>query len=126
MPEQVSNLLQLRSCPAVQVGGPAAIYSPQERTYLLLTPVPCPPSSGEALAGFLALKPTGTIETKTTDLAGDIALLHSPWTQVGTDEDGSEVSFSGITAEVVRQQADGTWKYVIDDRGAVPSGNRSE
>jgi len=80
----------------------------------------------EALAGFLALKPTGTIETKTTDLAGDIALLHSPWTQVGTDEDGSEVSFSGITAEVVRQQADGTWKYVIDDRGAAPSGNRSE
>lgn len=69
----------------------------------------------EALAGFLALKPTGTIKTKTTDLTGDIALLHSPWTQVGTDEDGTEVSFSGITAEVVRQQQDGTWKYVIDD-----------
>ena len=69
----------------------------------------------EALGGLLALKPTGTIETKTIDITGDIALMHSPWTQVGTDEDGGEVSFSGITAEVVRQQTDGTWKYVIDD-----------
>jgi len=34
---------------------------------------------------------------------------------VGTDEDGNEASFGGITAEVVRQQPDGTWKYVIDD-----------
>ena len=57
----------------------------------------------EALAGLLALKPTGTIQTKTTDVTGDIALMHSQWTQVGTDEDGGEVSFSGITAEVVRR-----------------------
>jgi hypothetical protein len=41
--------------------------------------------------------------------------MHSPWTQVGIDAEGDEVSFSGITAEVVRRQADGTWKYVIDD-----------
>ena len=68
-----------------------------------------------ALADLLALKPTGTIETKTTEITGDIALMHSPWTQVGTGEDGGKVSFSGITAEVVRRQADGTWKYVIDD-----------
>jgi uncharacterized protein (TIGR02246 family) len=38
----------------------------------------------EALADLLTLKPNGTIETKTTDLTGDIALMHSPWTQVGT------------------------------------------
>ena len=68
-----------------------------------------------ALADLLALKPTGTIETKTTEITGDVALMHSPWTQVGTGEDGGKVSFSGITAEVVRRQADGTWKYVIDD-----------
>lgn len=69
----------------------------------------------EALTDLLTLKPRGTISTKTTDLTGDIALLHSPWTQVGTDAEGNEVSFSGITAEVVRKQADGTWKYVVDD-----------
>ena len=61
-----------------------------------------------ALADLLALKPTGTIETKTTEITGDIALMHSPWTQVGTGEDGGKVSFSGITAEVVRRQAAGT------------------
>lgn len=69
----------------------------------------------EELADLLTLKPTGTITTKTTDLTGDIALMHSPWTQVGTNEDGAKVSFSGIAAEVVRRQTDGTWKYVIDD-----------
>lgn len=68
-----------------------------------------------ALADLLTIKPTGTIETKTIDLTGDIALLHSLWTQVGTDPEGNKVSFSGITAEVVRQQTDGTLKYVIDD-----------
>ena len=72
-----------------------------------------------ALADLLALKPTGTIETKTTEITGDIALMHSSWTQVGTGEDGGKVSFSGITAEVVRRQADGTWKYVIDDPWGV-------
>ncbi len=61
------------------------------------------------------IKPTGTIKTKTSDITGDIALLNSPWTQVGTDPEGNEVSFAGITAEVVRKQADGTWKYIIDD-----------
>jgi uncharacterized protein (TIGR02246 family) len=68
-----------------------------------------------ALTDLLAIKPTGTIQTKTANVTGDIALLNSPWTQVGTDEDGNEVSFEGTTAEVVRQQTDGTWKYVIDD-----------
>jgi hypothetical protein len=45
-----------------------------------------------ALADLLALKPTGTIETKTTEITGDVALMHSPWTQVGTGEDGGKVS----------------------------------
>ena len=71
--------------------------------------------NSKALADLLKIKPTGTIKTKTIDLTDDIAVLHSPWTQVGTDEEGNKVSFSGITAEVVRQQSDGTWKYVIDD-----------
>jgi hypothetical protein len=46
-----------------------------------------------ACADLLALKPTGTIETKTTEITGDVALMHSPWTQVGTGEDGGKVSF---------------------------------
>lgn len=44
-------------------------------------------------------------------VAGDLALMHTPWTM--TMPDGS--SPAGATAEVVRRQVDGSWKYVIDN-----------
>ena len=44
-------------------------------------------------------------------LTGDLALMHTPWTMQMPD--GS--SPKGATAEVVRRQSDGSWKYVIDN-----------
>ena len=41
----------------------------------------------------------------------DIALVHWSWTV--QDADGS--SRNGISAEVLRRQSDGTWKFVIDN-----------
>ena len=50
-------------------------------------------------------------------VAGDLALMHTPWTM--TMPDGS--SPAGTTAEVARRQADGSWKYVIDNPdGSAP------
>jgi ketosteroid isomerase-like protein len=43
--------------------------------------------------------------------AGDLALIHTPWTMQMPD--GSAPT--GATAEVVRRQADGSWKYIIDN-----------
>lgn len=43
--------------------------------------------------------------------AGDLALIHTPWTMTMPNGSSSE----GATAEVVRRQADGTWKYIIDN-----------
>ena len=43
--------------------------------------------------------------------AGDLALIHTAWTMQMPGGSSSE----GATAEVVRRQADGTWKYVIDN-----------
>ena len=43
--------------------------------------------------------------------AGELALIHTPWTMHMPDGSSPE----GATAEVVRRQADGTWKYVIDN-----------
>lgn len=43
--------------------------------------------------------------------AGDLALMHTPWTM--TMPDGSTPE--GATAEVVRRQSDGSWKYIIDN-----------
>jgi ketosteroid isomerase-like protein len=41
----------------------------------------------------------------------DIALVHWSWTV--RDADGS--SRNGISAEVLRRQLDGTWKFIIDN-----------
>jgi len=43
--------------------------------------------------------------------AGDLALIHTPWTMQLPDGR----SPTGATAEVVRRQPDGSWKYVIDN-----------
>ena len=43
--------------------------------------------------------------------AGDLALIHTPWTMQMPD--GSTPT--GATAEVVRRQPDGSWKYIIDN-----------
>lgn len=39
-----------------------------------------------------------------------LALTHTPWTMESTDGSKAE----GATAEVVRRQTDGTWRYIID------------
>jgi len=67
-----------------------------------------------ALEGFLALK--GTVELQTTHVVqhGDIALLRSAWRLKGTGPDGKPVEMSHSSAEVVRRQPDGSWRYIID------------
>jgi ketosteroid isomerase-like protein len=68
----------------------------------------------EALAGFLSLTPSITLSPRILGNAGDIALLSSRWVLKGTAPDGSAVDLSGESAEVVRRQADGSWKFIVD------------
>lgn len=68
------------------------------------------------LEGFLALKGTITFSEATIVEHGDTALCHARWTATGTGPEGP-VEMGGYTSEVVQRQADGTWKYVIDDPG---------
>lgn len=68
----------------------------------------------EALAGMLALAPV--METQVTEVheAGEIALVIVDWTMQGRAPDGSEVKQGGRSADVLRRQADGTWRVLID------------
>ena len=76
----------------------------------------------EGLGGFLALKPALAVEVEETVQAGDIALLRSRWTLRGTGPDGQPLEMTGAGIEVVRRQADGTWRFVIDNPyGAMPA-----
>ena len=68
----------------------------------------------EALNGFLALKPVITLRPKVLGNSGDVALISSSWELKGTGPDGKPMELTGSSAEVVRKQADGTWKFVVD------------
>lgn len=68
----------------------------------------------ETLAGFLSLKPTVTAPPSQVIQTGNVAAVFNTWSLKGTGPDGSAVDLTGNSAEVVRQQADGTWLYLID------------
>lgn len=53
--------------------------------------------------------------TRKVVVAGDLALSSGTWTADVVLVDGTVVQQSGVTAEVSRRQADGTWKFVVDD-----------
>ena len=67
-----------------------------------------------ALEQFLALKGKVELETKHVVQHGDIALLRSAWRLKGTGPDGKPIEMRHGSAEVVRRQSDGSWRYVID------------
>jgi ketosteroid isomerase-like protein len=67
------------------------------------------------MGGFLAMK--GTLDLKVTRVleAGDLALVVGVWSFVGTGPDGGPVRLTGHNADVLRRQANGSWRFVIDN-----------
>jgi ketosteroid isomerase-like protein len=47
--------------------------------------------------------------------AGDLAVLYNDWAMSATDPDGKATERTGKAIEVVRRQADGSWRFVVDD-----------
>lgn len=72
------------------------------------------PSLRDAFAEFVALDPHFTFFDTQVIEAGDIALHLNTWKLAGTGPDGSPVEMGGLSAVVLRRQADGTWLMVID------------
>jgi ketosteroid isomerase-like protein len=68
-----------------------------------------------ALQGFLSLKGRITLDTKLVVTVDELAYLSNTWSLHGTDPDGNPVTLGATTAEVARRQADGSWRYVIDN-----------
>lgn len=83
--------------------------------------------SGQTLTGheeirknnvfLIALKPTFTIEfIKTTFSSdGNLATNRMKAAMSGTNAEGKKIEGLIHTLEVLRKQADGSWRYVIDD-----------
>jgi uncharacterized protein (TIGR02246 family) len=68
-----------------------------------------------ALTAFLALE--GRIDGQIIKVheAGGIALVVNRWSLRGRQPDGKPVELAGVSADVLRQQASGGWKIVVDD-----------
>jgi uncharacterized protein (TIGR02246 family) len=71
----------------------------------------------QVLGGFLALKPRIDLRTKQVVRAGDTAIVYSSWTLSATAPDGTALEMSGEPTVVLREQPDGTWRFLIDDPG---------
>jgi uncharacterized protein (TIGR02246 family) len=67
-----------------------------------------------ALNGFIAMN--GTLELEVTRVleVDDLALVVGVWSFTGT-RDGEPVQLSARNADVLRRQADGSWRFVIDN-----------
>jgi uncharacterized protein (TIGR02246 family) len=69
----------------------------------------------EALAGFISMKGKLDLEVTRVLVVGDLALVTGTWSFDGTGPDGEPVRLAANNADVLRRQADGTWRFVIDN-----------
>ncbi len=101
---------------AADVEGALALYEPGAT----FVPEPGKAVTGPeairaVLNGFLALKPRLTVRVHQAVESGDLALVCSRWTLTGSGPDGSPVEMAGQGADIVRRQANGTWRFVVDN-----------
>ena len=76
-----------------------------------------PETIRQSLRGFTDIK-DGKFDLKVKRVlqASDLALVISEWSFTGTGPDGKLVNIAAQkSTEVLRQQADGTWRFVIDN-----------
>lgn len=69
----------------------------------------------DALQRILALNPTLSGEVQGVVETNGIALVVNKWRLDGTRSDGSRAEMGGVSADVVRRQADDSWRVLIDD-----------
>ena len=124
-PEDLSRLFSERAS-AGDLDGLLELYEPAARFI--------GPNGGDAdgeaairerLAGLLEMEPS----ISSTDIrvvgAGDLALLSNRWRMNFGNEGGGSAGIEGTSTKVARRQADGSWRFVIDDpasAGLRPAG----
>lgn len=74
-----------------------------------------PESIRDSLRNFIDLKGKLDLKVKRVLQASDLALVITEWSVSGTGTDGKPVNLSANSADVLRRQSDGTWRFVIDN-----------
>jgi uncharacterized protein (TIGR02246 family) len=73
------------------------------------------PGVSEALSGFISMNGKLDLEVTRVLEVDDLALVVGVWSFDGTGPDGEPVRLESRNADVLRRQADGTWRFVIDN-----------
>lgn len=81
---------------------------------------PGQPLSGDAslraaFAEMASLNPVFEYSGHEVVVTGDIAVHFAPWHMTGKTPDGEAIEQSGLSVAILRKQADGSWKMVIDN-----------
>jgi uncharacterized protein (TIGR02246 family) len=74
-----------------------------------------PESVRQSLRNFIDLKGKLDLKVKRVIQASDLALVTTEWSFSGTGPDNNPVNIACKSADVLRRQADGTWRFVIDN-----------
>ena len=124
MPAQTPEQVEILLCEAISAGNIDAAVAMYEPNATFATgigeSVTGQDAIREVMVGFTALNPNVTIDVRLVLECGDIALLHAKWHLTGTGTDGSALDMEGNGIAVVRHQADGTWKFIIDNPNGSP------
>jgi ketosteroid isomerase-like protein len=70
--------------------------------------------------GMAGVNPVFSYAGHEVIVSGDTAMHIAPWSMTGVMPDGQKIQQSGLSVAVLRRQADGGWKMVIDN----PHGGR--
>jgi len=74
-----------------------------------------PETIRQSLRSFIDMNGKLDLKVKRVLQTRDVALVISEWSVSGTGPDGKLVNIAAKSADVLRQQADGTWCFVIDN-----------
>ncbi|HEU5197609.1 MAG TPA: SgcJ/EcaC family oxidoreductase, partial [Methylomirabilota bacterium] len=70
----------------------------------------------EVMQRLIAMRPAMRTEvTKVVQTDDDLAVVYNDWSLTAKRPDGTPVERAGRALEIVRRQADGSWKFAIDD-----------
>src|SRR5512140_1416707 len=90
---------------------PRATFVPQEGEHLVGHDL-----IRGAISGFVTMKPKIQMNVvRAVPVGDDVAVLYNEWRMTITPPGGAAVEVAGKATEIVRRQADGTWRFIFDD-----------